>query len=108
MAHSAPDRSRTVVERTVREEWGRVLATLVGYVRDIAVAEDVLQDAVVTALEHWPRSGVPDHPRAWLLQTARRKAIDLYRRDARFQSRREQLTRLVEFEQQARQSDFGS
>ena len=89
------------VEKTVREEWGHVLATLVGYVRDLELAEDVLQDAVVAALQHWPESGVPEHPRAWLLQTARRKAIDLFRRDARFRAKREQLEQLVELQQRA-------
>ena len=82
----------------VREEWGRVLATLVGHVRDFELAEDVLQDAVVAALEHWPQGGVPEHPRAWLLQTARRKAIDRFRRDTRFKSKREELERLVELD----------
>ena len=101
MGRATTDRSRTAVERVVREQWGQVLATLVGYVRDLDLAEDVLQDAVVAALRHWPERGVPDHPRAWLLQTARRKAIDLYRRDARLRSRREQLGKLVELERQA-------
>jgi RNA polymerase sigma-70 factor (ECF subfamily) len=101
LTRAEPDRTRTAVERTVREEWGHVLATLIGYVRDIGLAEDVLQDAAVAALEHWPRGGVPDHPRAWLLQTARRKAIDRFRRDARFRARREQLEAMVELDRRA-------
>jgi len=82
----------------VREEWGRVLATLVGYVRDFGVAEDVLQDAVVQALEHWPGERLPDNPAGWLLQTARRKAIDLYRRDNRFKARSDELARMIRIE----------
>jgi RNA polymerase sigma-70 factor (ECF subfamily) len=98
---AAADRSRAVVERTVREEWGHVLATLVGYLRDLDLAEDVLQDAVVAALRHWPSGGVPDQPRAWLLQTARRRAIDLFRRDTRYRAKLEQLGKLVEIEERA-------
>jgi RNA polymerase sigma-70 factor (ECF subfamily) len=98
---AAADRSRAVVERTVREEWGHVLATLVGYLRDLELAEDVLQDAVVAALRYWPSRGVPDQPRAWLLQTARRRAIDLFRRDARYREKLDQLGKLVESEERA-------
>ena len=65
-------------------------------VRDLDLAEDALQDAFLTALVHWPRDGVPEHPRAWLLQTARRKAIDRFRRDANFESKRSQLEALAE------------
>ncbi|HXV75591.1 MAG TPA: RNA polymerase sigma factor [Candidatus Polarisedimenticolaceae bacterium] len=95
------DRSRAIVERTIREHWGYILATLVGYVRDLQLAEDVLQDAAVAALEHWPASGVPRHPCAWLLQTARRKAIDRFRRDRRFEGRKAELQRMLELEQRA-------
>ena len=101
MGQATPDPSRAAVETTIREHWGYILATLVRYVRDIDVAEDVLQDAAVAALQHWPCSGVPEHPRAWLLQTARRRAIDLFRRDARFKAKREELERMVAMEQRA-------
>jgi RNA polymerase sigma-70 factor (ECF subfamily) len=69
--------------RLVREEGARVLATLVRLTGNIDLAEDAAQDAVVRALETWPRDGVPDNPRAWLLVTAKRRAIDLLRREAR-------------------------
>jgi RNA polymerase sigma-70 factor (ECF subfamily) len=97
---AAADRPRAAVARIVREAWGHILATLVGYVRDLDLAEDVLQDAAVAALQHWPRSGVPDRPRAWLLQTARNRAIDRFRREARFRARRDQLERLAALEEQ--------
>jgi RNA polymerase sigma-70 factor (ECF subfamily) len=70
-------------ERLVREEWARVLATLVRITGDIDLAEDAVQDAVVRALERWPQDGVPANPRAWLIVTAKRRAIDLVRREAR-------------------------
>ncbi len=70
-------------ERLVRAERARVLATLIRVTGDIDLAEDAVQDAVVRALERWPREGVPDNPRAWLTVTAKRRAIDLVRREAR-------------------------
>jgi RNA polymerase sigma factor (sigma-70 family) len=66
----------------LRVEGARILATLVRTVGDLAVAEDAVQDAVEVALQTWPRDGVPAEPRAWLTVAARRKAIDLLRRDA--------------------------
>ncbi|HEY1573666.1 MAG TPA: sigma-70 family RNA polymerase sigma factor [Pseudonocardiaceae bacterium] len=71
------------VARLVREEGTRVLATLVRVTGSVDLAEDAAQDAVVRALETWPRDGVPDNPRAWLLVTARRRAVDLIRREVR-------------------------
>jgi RNA polymerase sigma-70 factor (ECF subfamily) len=71
------------VARLVREERTRVLATLVRVTGGIDLAEDVVQDAVVRALQTWPRDGIPDNPRAWLLVTAKRRAIDVIRREAR-------------------------
>ncbi|QRP46208.1 RNA polymerase sigma factor [Amycolatopsis sp. FDAARGOS 1241] len=69
--------------RLVRDEGTRVLATLVRVTGSVDLAEDAVQDAVVRALETWPRDGVPDHPRAWLLVTARRRAVDVVRREAK-------------------------
>ncbi|WP_329248486.1 sigma-70 family RNA polymerase sigma factor [Actinoallomurus sp. NBC_01490] len=69
--------------RLVRDEGTRVLATLVRVTGDVDLAQDAAQDAVVRALETWPRDGVPDNPRAWLLVTAKRRAIDIIRREAR-------------------------
>jgi RNA polymerase sigma factor (sigma-70 family) len=69
-------------EQLVRKEGTRVLATLVRVTGDLDRAQDAVQDAVVRALERWPRDGVPDNPRAWLTVTAKRRAIDLVRREA--------------------------
>ncbi|SBT45118.1 RNA polymerase sigma factor [Micromonospora auratinigra] len=70
------------VTRLVREERGRILATLIRVTGSVDLAEDATQDAVVRALETWPRDGVPDNPRGWLLVVARRRAVDLIRREA--------------------------
>jgi RNA polymerase sigma factor (sigma-70 family) len=71
------------VATLVREEGTRVLATLVRVTGSIDLAQDATQDAVVRALESWPRDGVPDNPRGWLTVTAKRRAIDLIRRESR-------------------------
>ncbi len=76
-------RAGDAAERLLRAERARVLATLIRVTGDIDLAEDAVQDAVVRALERWPREGVPDNPRAWLTVTAKRRAIDLVRREAR-------------------------
>jgi RNA polymerase sigma-70 factor (ECF subfamily) len=71
------------VARLVREEGTRVLATLVRVTGSVDLAEDAAQDAILRALETWPRDGVPDNPRGWLLVTAKRRAVDLIRREVR-------------------------
>ena len=69
----------TQIEKTFREEYGRVLATLIGQLGDFMLAEDALQDALVNALERWETHGVPRNPGAWLLTVAKRRAIDRLR-----------------------------
>src|SRR3954466_8804323 len=69
----------------------RLIAGLARMVRDVGLAEELAQDALVTALEKWPESGVPDNPGAWLMATAKHRAIDRIRRDQRFETKREQL-----------------
>jgi RNA polymerase sigma-70 factor, ECF subfamily len=73
-------RAANSAEAVFREEWGRLLATLVRWVGDLDLAEEVAADAMAVALERWPIDGVPDNPAAWLLTTARRRAVDLLRR----------------------------
>jgi RNA polymerase sigma-70 factor (ECF subfamily) len=70
------------LELVFRRESGQVLASLIRFTGDFDVAEDALQEAVVIAIERWPRDGLPDRPGAWLLTTARRRAIDRLRREA--------------------------
>ena len=89
---------QTVVAATVREHWGRLLASLIRQLRDFDLAEDSLQDAVEQALRHWPARGIPDHPDAWLLTTARRGAINQLRRQASFSRKRLQLEVLADLQ----------
>src|SRR5213592_3554686 len=69
------------LEQVFRDEWGRVLASLIGFLGDFELAEEAAQEAFAIAAERWPRSGTPDNPRAWLVTTARNRAIDRIRRD---------------------------
>ena len=86
------------IDRIVREEWGRILASLTKSLGDIQLAEDVLQDAIVAAMDTWAARGIPKVPAAWLLTTARRKALDRIRRDRNFASKRAELAILTELE----------
>ena len=80
---TAPPDARPELAAVFRRESGQVLATLIGVFGDFDLAEDAYQEAVVAALERWPVDGVPDRPGAWLLTTARRKAIDSLRRESK-------------------------
>jgi RNA polymerase sigma-70 factor (ECF subfamily) len=80
-----------LLEDVFREEWGRVLAALVGLLGDIELAEEAAQDAFATAAERWPRDGSPDNPTAWLIATARNRAIDRIRRESNLADKTEQL-----------------
>ncbi|MGA8493381.1 MAG: RNA polymerase sigma factor [Terriglobales bacterium] len=87
----APDVSQAV-EEVYRSDWGRIVATLIGLVGDFDLAEEAAQEAFTAAVDQWRVSGVPEFPRAWIIQTARNKAIDRIRRKARFEEKLETYT----------------
>jgi RNA polymerase sigma-70 factor (ECF subfamily) len=93
----------TDIHRTIDAVWRiespRLIAGLARIVRDIGLAEDLAQDALVAALEQWPESGVPDNPGAWLMATAKHRAIDLFRRNKRLERKHEELGRDLEAQQ---------
>jgi RNA polymerase sigma-70 factor, ECF subfamily len=72
------------VEAVYRSDWGRIVATLIGVLGDFDLAEESAQEAFTAALDYWPAAGVPESPRAWIVQTARHKAIDRLRRQTLF------------------------
>ena len=80
------------LEQVFRDEWGRVVATLVGFLGDFDLAEEAAQEAFAIAAERWPRDGVPSAPGSWLVATARNRAIDRIRRDRTLAAK----TRLLE------------
>ncbi|MES1192961.1 MAG: sigma-70 family RNA polymerase sigma factor, partial [Solirubrobacterales bacterium] len=85
------DAAQRAIDAVWRIESPRLIAGLARMVRDVGVAEDLAQDALVAALEQWPRSGVPDNPGAWLMATAKRRAIDGFRRAANLERKQEEL-----------------
>ena len=84
-----------------RIESPRLIAALTRIVRDVGIAEDLAQDALVAALEQWPESGVPDNPGAWLMAAAKHRAIDHFRRNARLERKHEELGREMEEKEMA-------
>ena len=84
------------IDAVWRIESPRLIAGLTRIVRDVGLAEELAQDALVAAVEQWPESGVPDNPGAWLMATAKHRAIDRLRRDARLERKREEIGRELE------------
>src|SRR5258707_15050358 len=77
-----PQQAQAAIETVIRMEWARLIAGLARYAGgDIGLAEELAQDAVVAALEQWPKDGVPANPGAWLMTVAKRRAVDLFRRN---------------------------
>src|SRR6185369_3478847 len=97
---TAADIHRTI-DAVWRIESAKLIAALTRIVRDVGVAEDLAQDALVAALQQWPGEGVPDRPGAWLMATAKHRAIDLLRRHALFERKQDQMARemAVQFEE---------
>src|SRR5712671_2424995 len=77
------------LEALYRSDWGRIVAALIRLFHDFDAAEEAAQEAFAAAVDQWPASGVPEFPRAWIIQTARHKAVDRMRRQARFQEKLE-------------------
>jgi predicted RNA polymerase sigma factor len=94
------------IEVVFRIEAPRLIAGLARYVRDVGIAEDLAQDALVAALEQWPESGVPRNPGAWLMGTAKHRAIDLFRRNERLARKSEELGHELEVQQQGAPAEF--
>jgi len=91
--------SQETLDSIYREEWGRIVATLIRLLGSFELAEEAAQEAFTAALERWPREGLPANPRAWLIATARHKAIDALRRKTRWEDARDPEIVLAELEQ---------
>lgn len=94
-----------MLEQVFRDQWGRVLASLVGFLGDIELAEDAAQEAFAIAAERWPRDGTPAHAAAWLITTARNRAIDRIRRERALAAKTEELRRDLQDESEAPVAD---
>ena len=100
--------TQRAIDAIWRIESARLIAGLTRVVRDVSVAEDLAQDALVAALEQWPRSGVPDNPGAWLMTTAKRRAIDALRRRVVLERKEELMGREQQILQQLEQADLAA
>ncbi|MBA3443683.1 MAG: RNA polymerase sigma factor [Gemmatimonadales bacterium] len=100
----------TDIHRTIDAVWriesARLIAGLTRVVRDVGLAEDLAQDALVAALERWPAAGVPDNPGAWLMATAKHRAIDMFRRDKMLDRKHVQVGHELEAKQERAVPDF--
>jgi RNA polymerase sigma factor (sigma-70 family) len=102
---TATDTQRAI-DAVWRIESPRLIAGLARIVRDVGLAEDLAQDALVAALQQWPESGVPDRPGAWLMATAKHRAIDFFRRNRLRDEKHEQLGRELEIREEADAPDL--
>ena len=105
MAVTATDTHRAI-DAVWRIESPRLIAGLARIVRDVSLAEDLAQDALVAALERWPESGIPDNPGAWLMAAAKHRAIDLFRRNKLLERKHEELGRELDFRQETIVANF--
>src|ERR1700732_787365 len=102
---TATDTHRAI-DAVWRIESARLIAGLARIVRDVGLAEDLAQDALVVALQQWPKSGVPENPGAWLMATAKHRAIDHFRRSKLLERKHEEIGRDLEAEQQQAVADL--
>jgi len=102
----AASATHRAIDAVWRIESARLIAGLTRIVRDVSVAEDLAQDALVAALEQWPQSGIPDSPGAWLMATAKRRGIDALRRRVTFERKQELIGRELQILQQLDQPDL--
>ncbi len=98
--------TRDTVDRLFREESGRAVATLIRVLGDFDLAEEVVQEAFVTALETWPTRGIPDNPGAWITTTARNRAIDRLRRQRRFSERQATIAQNAAFDAERQEASL--
>jgi RNA polymerase sigma factor (sigma-70 family) len=96
------------IEAVWRIESARIIAGLARIVRDVGLAEELAQDALVAALQQWPESGIPDNPGAWLMATAKHRAIDHFRRNKRLERKHEELGRELQAQQELAVPDFNA
>src|SRR5437867_5260280 len=83
--------ANAAVDTVYRSDWGRIVATLIRLIGDFDLAEEAAQEAFASAVDQWRVAGVPEFPRAWIIQTARHKAIDRIRRRVRFREKVDEL-----------------
>ena len=106
MTIASPSDAQRAIDAVWRIESARLIAGLARIVRDVGLAEDLAQDALVIALERWPESGIPNNPGAWLMATAKHRAIDRIRRNVALEQKNAVLGRELEIQQELAAADF--
>ena len=106
MTGAAPTETQRAIEAVWRIESARLIGGLARIVRDVGLAEDLAQDALVIALERWPETGIPNNPGAWLMATAKHRAIDRIRRNVALEQKHALLGRELEIQQELAEADF--
>jgi RNA polymerase sigma-70 factor (ECF subfamily) len=104
MPERSPEQIRELLDSLYRVESGRILATLIRLLGDFDLAEEAMHEAFAAALGLWPKNGIPDNPRPWLISTARFKAIDTLRRRARLDASQDELARHLEAQSSSAES----
>jgi RNA polymerase sigma-70 factor (ECF subfamily) len=107
MSEPSTEQIRELLDSLYRVDSGRILATLIRLLSDFDLAEEAMHEAFAAALSVWPKSGVPDNPRPWLISTARFKAIDTLRRRARFDASQDELVRYLEAQSSSAETPNG-
>jgi RNA polymerase sigma factor (sigma-70 family) len=105
-ASAAASATHSAIDAVWRIESAKLIAGLARMVRDVGLAEELAQDALVAALETWPKTGVPDNPGAWLMATAKNRALDHFRRNKLLERKHEELAGEMELEQEIAAADF--
>jgi RNA polymerase sigma-70 factor (ECF subfamily) len=106
MSEPSTAQIRELLDSLYRVDSGRILATLIRLLGNFDLAEEAMQEAFAAALSLWPRNGVPDNPRPWLISTARFKAIDTLRRRARFDASQDELARYLEAQSNSAETSY--
>ena len=106
MSEHSTAQIRELLDSLYRVDSGRILATLIRLLGNFDLAEEAMQEAFAAALSLWPRNGVPDNPRPWLISTARFKAIDTLRRRARFDASQDELARYLEAQSNSAETSY--
>jgi RNA polymerase sigma factor (sigma-70 family) len=101
-----PLETHPTIEAVWRIESAKLIAGLARITRDVGIAEELAQDALVAALERWPNSGIPDNPGAWLMATAKHRAIDYFRRNKLLERKHEELARELKSQQESAMASF--
>ena len=100
--------SHSAIDAVWRIESARIIAGLTRIVRDVGLAEELAQDALVAALEQWPKSGIPDNPGAWLMAAAKHRAIDIFRRNKLLERKHEEVGRELQAQQEMAVPDLNA